>query len=301
MDGGPLAGSEASKVTLREAPPCAAFLSLAAPVLPASVHRAFERRCCSVRPTPPAAAAAAKPETAAAETAAAAAARGDCLQCRILGFCLLSGASSAAGIQAWRAAARSGDRRFFAALSALFAGQKQQQPAAAAAAAASTSMNAEDLGGGAPASFPLLKPAETPQPSSAHQSRQQQQQQQQRQQQESEVQEVYSDMGGRGVLGAPMGSSASRGPPSGPAGVPGSGGAPLGEALEDLLREMNLKFSALGSSILGRLDAMASKLDGLEQQLTSLLAEEEGGAALGGPLTGSALLGGPQKTASEGS
>ncbi|KAL8272209.1 hypothetical protein Esti_003874 [Eimeria stiedai] len=159
-------------------------------------------------------------------------------------------------------------------------------------------MKAEDLGGGASASFPLLKQMDTPQLPSAQQRRQQQQ----RQQQEGEVQEVYPDVRGRGgALGAPLGGFASRGPPpaSGPQGAPGAGGGPLGDALEELLRDMDAKFSSLSSSILGKLDAMALKLDGLEQQLTSLLAEEQGGGPLGAPLPGSALLGGHPKAASE--
>ena len=96
--------------------------------------------------------------------------------------------------------------------------------------------------------------------------------------------EILSGAGpARSSLGGPLGSFPSRvGAHGGPSGGPQVGGE-VGEALEDLLQDMNIKFASLSSSILGKLDDMALKLDGLERQLTALLAEEEGGPLPGGP------------------
>lgn len=75
--------------------------------------------------------------------------------------------------------------------------------------------------------------------------------------------------------GAPLGQLPSRSSPAvGPLGGP-QGSGEMGEALQELLQDMNMKFSSLSSSILGKLDDMALKLDGLERQLGALLAEEQ--------------------------
>ncbi|CDJ43798.1 hypothetical protein, conserved [Eimeria tenella] len=93
--------------------PCVSLLSLSKPLLPASLQQALSRRCS---PAAAAAAAAADPP------AAAAAAAADCFQCRLLGCCLLSGASFAALSQAALRAPRSSDRYFYSFVAASFAG-----------------------------------------------------------------------------------------------------------------------------------------------------------------------------------
>ena len=91
--------------------------------------------------------------------------------------------------------------------------------------------------------------------------------------------EVFPSAPSRSALGGALGTFPPRGVPGGSIGgplEPPSAGSEMGEALQELLQDMNVKFASLSSSILGKLDDMSQKLDALERQLTGLLAEEEG-------------------------
>ncbi|OEH78198.1 heat shock factor-binding protein 1 [Cyclospora cayetanensis] len=137
-------------------------------------------------------------------------------------------------------------------------------------------MSGLDVGSGGSASPPAAATGEGPSLASLQQQRQQQRQDQ-------SVHEVLSN-GGAGIpafAGGPVGSLPPRVASSGAPVAGAQGAGELSEALQELLQDMNAKFASLSSSILGKLDDMACKLDGLERQLTTMLAEEEGENPLG--------------------